>query len=56
MSDEVKSRMADLEAANTRLNESLKRCRQLVADCQSKLAANGHEKPDNAPLFKKKGG
>ena len=31
--------VAELQEANARLAESLKRCRQIVADCRGKLAA-----------------
>ena len=32
--------IAELERLNAELARSLKRCRQIVADCESKLASN----------------
>ena len=34
---------ADLERVNAELTASLERCRELLAECQSKLAANSNE-------------
>jgi hypothetical protein len=43
VTNEDQRRLGELEQANAKLSESLKRCRRLVADCRSKLAANGNE-------------
>jgi hypothetical protein len=34
---------AELERMNAELTESLKRCRRIVSDCQSRLVANCNE-------------
>jgi hypothetical protein len=34
---------AELERVNAELRQSLEKCRELLADCRSKLAANGNE-------------
>lgn len=36
--------IANLERINAELTQSLKRCRFLLADCRSKLAANSNER------------
>ncbi len=41
MSDEPK--IEDLEETNQQLHDSLKACRELVAEYRAKLAANGNE-------------
>jgi hypothetical protein len=38
-----KNDMAELERVNAELKESLKRCRRIVSDCQSRLAANSND-------------
>ena len=38
------TRISELEDTNAKLSESLKRCRALVADFHSRLAANSNEK------------
>ncbi len=38
-----KQDMAQLERVNAELKESLKQCRRIVSDCQSRLAANSNE-------------
>ena len=35
--------IAQLERVNAELKDSLKRCRQIVSDCQSRLAANSND-------------
>jgi hypothetical protein len=37
---------AELERLNAQLTDSLERCRRILADCQSKLAANTNQ-PEN---------
>ena len=34
--------IAELERLNAKLSDSLKRCRLILADCQSKLASNSN--------------
>ena len=46
MNDNQKNEGAELERLNAKLSESLDRCRRLLSDCQSKLAANGSRPPD----------
>jgi hypothetical protein len=41
-----KEEIAELERLNARLADSLDRCRRILADCQSKLAANANDAPD----------
>jgi hypothetical protein len=41
--------IAELKQMNSRLDESLRRCRALLADCKSKLAANSNEPETSAP-------
>ena len=41
--------VADLQAANQELQESLERCHNLVAQYRSKLAANLNTPSDGAP-------
>ena len=44
MSDQQdKQEMANLQRINAELTQSLERCRFLLADCRSKLAANSNE-------------
>jgi hypothetical protein len=38
--------IAELERMNARLADSLDRCRRILADCQSKLAANANDEPE----------
>ena len=37
--------IAELQRLNDKLSESLERCRRILADCQSKLAANSNDGP-----------
>jgi hypothetical protein len=37
--------IAELQRLNDKLSESLERCRRILADCQSKLAANSNDSP-----------
>ena len=43
-----REKIADLEQANADLQGSLERCRELVTECRSKLAANSNSIPDVA--------
>jgi hypothetical protein len=45
MADDRNEDLAELRRMNARLDESLKRCRALLSECKSKLAANANE-PD----------
>lgn len=45
--------IAELESTNARLQESLKRCQQLVAECHAKLAANRDDE-EAEPLIAKR--
>jgi hypothetical protein len=40
--NEENQEVAQLQKLNAELTDSLKRCRQIVADCQSKLASNSN--------------
>jgi hypothetical protein len=42
-SKQDRTRSADLERANAELTASLESCRQLLAECRSKLAANAND-------------
>jgi hypothetical protein len=39
---EDKQEIADLKQLNTELTRNIQRCRDLLADCRAKLAANGN--------------
>lgn len=41
-----KSAVANLERLNSELTQSLERCRFLLSECRSKLAANANEDVD----------
>jgi len=45
LNQQDKKEIAQLEQLNARLTQSLERCRFLLADCRSKLAANANS-PD----------
>ena len=47
MSDkEDKQEIAQLERVSAELTYSLERCRLMLADCRTRLAANSNEEPD----------
>ena len=46
MNDEDKSEIARLEQVNERLEDSLERCRELLKEYRSKLAANANDEPE----------
>jgi hypothetical protein len=46
MSDKDKSEIARLEEVNERLEDSLERCRKLLKEYRSKLAANANDEPE----------
>lgn len=46
MTDDDKKKIAHLEQVNEDLEESLGRCRELLNDYRSKLAANVNDAPD----------
>jgi hypothetical protein len=46
MSDKDKSEIARLEEVNERLEDSLDRCRELLKEYRSKLAANANDEPE----------
>lgn len=39
--------LAQLQRVNEELTESLERCRSLLSECRSKLAANGNDEDDS---------
>lgn len=39
---EDQTEIAELQRLNAQLSSSLKRCRRILADCQSKLASNNN--------------
>ena len=43
--------LAELQAANSRLAQSLKRCRKLVADYRSRLARKSNPANDEGSVF-----
>jgi hypothetical protein len=49
MSERSSRKTADLEMVNNELRQSLVRCRELLADTRSKLAANEDDQPFAAP-------
>lgn len=54
--NEGKAEIAELERLNAQLSETLDRCRRILADCRSKLAANGNERDVIDPERQQKGG
>jgi hypothetical protein len=51
-----KAEIAELERLNAQLSETLDRCRRILADCRSKLAANGNERDTIDPERQHEGG
>ncbi|MCH8615965.1 hypothetical protein LZ016_07615 [Sphingomonas sp. SM33] len=49
MNDKDKSEIARLEEVNERLEDSLDRCRELLKEYRSKLAANANDEPESEP-------
>ena len=48
MTDDDKQEIARLEQVNEQLEDSLERCRELLIEYRSKLAANTNTKPEAA--------
>lgn len=43
MTAKTKKKISDLEQANADLRGSLEKCRELLSECRSKLAANSND-------------
>jgi hypothetical protein len=50
-----KAEIAELERLNAQLSETLDRCRRILGDCRSRLAANGNERDAIDPERKHEG-
>jgi hypothetical protein len=48
-----KQEIAQLQRANAELTQSLERCRELVAECRSKLAANSNLREGEEPVLRR---